>query len=239
MISAPIKKFFFAERQTDGNTHRHRSSNSSLDCSRYFSKFRGNGSKFTVVLVKYMIQFDEESKLSPIFIYSYNEYQRTYAPNDYTYSVITIKSPFFRLAQSEMPHENLCDLSFVKAIVNYLCWTIGPSKRAGRILLKLSKNLYCLMPFVNQRTMSWLKPEIDSRPTLKDSPCQDCCDLDSLCKELLQNFSLLAETGYAEGVMCHTLVKVRNLQKGTPPRPSEISEKNWSTYAKPFLTTNL
>ena len=26
-------------------------------------------------------------------------------------------------------------------------------------------------------------------------------------KELLQNFSLLAETGYAEGVMCHTLVK--------------------------------
>ena len=114
-----------------------------------------------------------------------------------------------------MPHENLCDLSFVKAIVNYLCWTIGPSKRAGRILLKLSKNLYCLMPFVNQRTMSWLKPEIDSRPTLKDSPCQDCCDLDSLCKELLQNFSLLAETGYAEGVMCHTLVKVRNssLQK--------------------------
>ena len=113
-----------------------------------------------------------------------------------------------------MPHENLCDLSFVKAIVNYLCWTIGPSKRAGRILLKLSKNLYCLMPFVNQRTMSWLKPEIDSRPTLKDSPCQDCCDLDSLCKELLQNFSLLAETGYAEGVMCHTLVKVRNLQKG-------------------------
>ena len=63
--------------------------------------------------------------------------------------------------------------------------------------------------------MSWLKPEIDSRPTLKDSPCQDCCDLDSLCKELLQNFSLLAETGYAEGVMCHTLVKVRNssLQK--------------------------
>ena len=34
-ISAPIKKFFFAERQTktktDGNVHRHHSSNSSLD----------------------------------------------------------------------------------------------------------------------------------------------------------------------------------------------------------------
>ena len=35
MISAPIKKLFFrqtdADRQTDGKTHRHRSSNSSLD----------------------------------------------------------------------------------------------------------------------------------------------------------------------------------------------------------------
>ena len=42
---------------------------------------------------------------------------------------------------------------------------------------------------------------------------QDCCELDSLCKELLQNFSLLAETGYAEGVMCHTLVKVFKFTK--------------------------
>ena len=25
----------------------------------------------------------------------------------------------------------------------------------------------------------------------------------------------------------------------TPPRPSEISEKNWSTWAKPFLTSHL
>ena len=61
-----------------------------------------------------------------------------------------------------------------------------------------------------------VKIPFEINPPLKDSPCQDCCDLDSLCKELLQNFSLLAETGYAEGVMCHTLVKVRNssLQKG-------------------------
>ena len=45
------------------------------------------------------------------------------------------------------------------------------------------------------------------RPSLKDSPCQECQDLEMLSNELLQNFSLLAETGYAEGVMCHTLVK--------------------------------
>ncbi len=113
-----------------------------------------------------------------------------------------------RLAQSEVPHDSLCQLSVTKALVNYLCWTRKPSKRAGRILLRLSKNLSCLIPFVNQRTFSWLKPEIESRrPTLADSPCQECGELKVLSRELLQNFSLLAETGYAEGVFCHTLVK--------------------------------
>lgn len=63
------------------------------------------------------------------------------------------------------------------------------------------------MPYIHQRTLSWVRPEVESRITLKDSPCQSCQELDELTKELVQNFSLLAETGYAEGVMCHTLVK--------------------------------
>ena len=112
-----------------------------------------------------------------------------------------------RLAQSEVPHEHLCDISTVKSLINYLCWTKRASKRAGRILLRLSKNLYCFMPFVNQKTFSWLKPQIEGRPTLSDSPCTDCTELSKFCKELLVNFSLLAETGYSEGVMCHKLVK--------------------------------
>lgn len=112
-----------------------------------------------------------------------------------------------RLAQSEVPHESLCSFRFAQTLIKYLSRTRKPSKRAGRILLRVSQNLYCLMPFVNQRTMSWLRPEIESRPTIKESPCQDCLELLELSRELAQNFSLLAETGYAEGVMCHTLVK--------------------------------
>ena len=79
------------------------------------------------------------------------------------------------------------------------------------------------MPFVKQRIISWLKPKIESRPTLNDSPCQECSDLLDLSKEILQNFSLLAETGYAEGVICHTLAKEsgelndkQNVAIGTP-----------------------
>ena len=112
-----------------------------------------------------------------------------------------------RLAQAEMPHEDLCDLRTFQALIKFLCHTKNASKRAGRILLRLSKNLYCLMPIVNQRTMSWLKPQLEDRPTLKDSPCPECSDLLDLSRDLVQNFSLLAETGYAEGVMCHKLVK--------------------------------
>ena len=112
-----------------------------------------------------------------------------------------------RLAQAEMPHENLCSLRTVQALIKYLCNTKKPSKRAGRILIRLSKNLYCLMPVVNQRTLSWLKPQLEARPTMKDSPCSECIDLQTLGMDLVQNFSLLAETGYAEGVLCHTLLK--------------------------------
>ena len=112
-----------------------------------------------------------------------------------------------RLAQAEMPHENLCSLDTVQALIKYLCNTKKPSKRAGRILIRLSKNLYCLMPVVNQRTFSWLKPQLEARPTMPDSPCSECIGLQTLGMDLVQNFSLLAETGYAEGVLCHTLLK--------------------------------
>ena len=112
-----------------------------------------------------------------------------------------------RLAQAEVPHETLCSLRTVQALIKYLCKTKKPSKRAGRILLRLSKNLYCLMPVVNQRTLSWMKPQLEGRPTMKDSPCSECSEFNTLGQDLVQNFSLLAETGYAEGVMCHTLVK--------------------------------
>ena len=44
-----------------------------------------------------------------------------------------------RLTQFEVPHENLFSLKTTKALVNYLCYTLKPSSRAERILLRLSK----------------------------------------------------------------------------------------------------
>ena len=66
----------------------------------------------------------------------------------------------------------------------------------------------------------FLSIPIALRPSLKDSPCQECQDLKNLSDELLQNFSLLAETGYAEGVMCHTLVKEGDTARYVQPSPN-------------------
>ena len=70
------------------------------------------------------------------------------------------------------------------------------------------------------------------RPSLKDSPCQECQDLKNLSDELLQNFSLLAETGYAEGVMCHTLVKEGDTARYVQPSPNPTFAMRvlWHTY---------
>ena len=69
------------------------------------------------------------------------------------------------------------------------------------------------MPYFYQCQLSWLKLSTDSRPTLADSCCQSCQNIQRLTKEIFQNFSYLAETGYAEGVICHSLVKGLDQEK--------------------------
>jgi hypothetical protein len=71
------------------------------------------------------------------------------------------------------------------------------------------------MPFIDQCQLSWLKLATDSRQTLPDTCCRSCQNLQHLTKEIIQNFSYLAETGYAEGVICHKLVKGLNRDKRT------------------------
>ena len=78
------------------------------------------------------------------------------------------------------------------------------------------------MPFVQQRHLTWLKLTLDARPTLRDSSCcASCRDLQQLGSNLAQNVSLLAETGFAEGQMCHALMRgtaeeKRNVAISTP-----------------------
>ena len=66
------------------------------------------------------------------------------------------------------------------------------------------------MSFVSQRHFSWLKLFLSGRPTLGEdasSHCGSCRNLFALQTNLTNYVSSLAETGYAEGQMCHTLMR--------------------------------
>ena len=63
------------------------------------------------------------------------------------------------------------------------------------------------MSFVNQRYLTVMGLALESRPTLPDSMCKSCKNLHYLRSSIMHNISLLAESGYAEGQMCHTLMR--------------------------------
>jgi len=118
-----------------------------------------------------------------------------------------------RLSQAEKPHEDLADLDTIKALINYVLNTKSPLPRAARVLLRLTSNLHCVMSFVKHRSLSWMRLAFDQRPTLPDSPCPSCSAHLTLGASLESNAALLAESGYAEGQMCHVLVRGNKEEK--------------------------
>lgn len=64
------------------------------------------------------------------------------------------------------------------------------------------------MPFLLQDLFPWMRLELLSRLRTADLlRCEPCHNIDSLFSTINQNFILTAESGYIEGIVCHTLVK--------------------------------
>ena len=64
---------------------------------------------------------------------------------------------------------------------------------------RLTTNLHCLFPFLLSRHLSRLQLKFSQS-------CQCQAELTGLLQSLQQNLTLLAETGYGEGEICHRLV---------------------------------
>jgi len=112
-----------------------------------------------------------------------------------------------RLSQAERTHEQLTTRRTIHALINYMFKVPNSCPRAGRTVIRLTKNLYCLFPFILQRHMSWMYLALEDRCSLEvEAGCDSCRDLKAMVATIAQNLSLLAETGYAEGEMCHRLV---------------------------------
>ena len=84
-------------------------------------------------------------------------------------------------------------------------------ERSDKILTRLSTNLYCLFPFFLSRHFSYLTLALEDLDlTTSMLGCSKCMDNYQQVRKVIQsvgrNLTLLAETGYGEGEICHRLV---------------------------------
>ena len=78
------------------------------------------------------------------------------------------------------------------------------SSKAAKVLTRLSTNLHCLFPFFLNRHLSRMFLKLE----LLEDACEVCqfSQLRKLLLSVSENITLLAETGFGEGEICHRLV---------------------------------
>jgi len=116
-----------------------------------------------------------------------------------------------RLCQAERPHADLTSAKTISTIFTYMSLVPSGVEKSGKILNRLSTNLYCLFPFLLSRHYSYLTLVLED---LNQSPmelgCNKCPggfhDVQKIIQAVGHNLTLLAETGYGEGEICHRLV---------------------------------
>jgi len=116
-----------------------------------------------------------------------------------------------RLCQAERPHADLTSAKTISTIFTYMSLVPSGVEKSGKILNRLSTNLYCLFPFLVSRHYSHLTLALED---LNQSPmeleCNKCPgslkEVQKIIQAVGHNLTLLAETGYGEGEICHRLV---------------------------------
>ena len=113
-----------------------------------------------------------------------------------------------RLTQADRPHADLTSQRTIAAVFTFISQVPDGVSKAGKILTRLSTNLHCLLPFILHRHLPFFILAGDRLSSL--SSCTSCLphlqEVQKLVSQLSNNLSLLAETGYGEGEVCHRLV---------------------------------
>ena len=113
-----------------------------------------------------------------------------------------------RLAQADRPHADLTSARTLATLLAFLARlpdTEVAASKAAKILTRLSTNLHCLFPLLLGRHLTHLLLRLDQ---LEAACCPAPCftQLRALLTAVTQNVTLLAETGFGEGEICHRLV---------------------------------
>ena len=112
-----------------------------------------------------------------------------------------------RLSQADRPHSDLTSVRTVDTLLIFLSQLPNNdvvSSKAAKILTRLSTNLHCLFPFLLSRHISRLMLKLEQL----ELSCDGCgySQLSKFVSSVSENITLLAETGYGEGEICHRLV---------------------------------
>jgi len=116
-----------------------------------------------------------------------------------------------RLSQAERPHADLTSTRTISCIFSYMSLVHTGVEKSAKIMNRLSTNLYCLFPFILSRHYSYLSLILeDLAESTSQLGCSKCSDNFQEVKKVIQsvghNLTLLAETGFGEGEICHRLV---------------------------------
>ena len=117
-----------------------------------------------------------------------------------------------RLAQADRPHPDLTSARTLDCLLEYLARVAGRQPghhRAARVLTRLSTNIHCLLAWLVGRHMSRLSRQLEAWQAA--CRCGHFTGLAALLATVRQNLSLLAETGFGEGEICHRLVRPTSL----------------------------
>jgi len=114
-----------------------------------------------------------------------------------------------RLSQADRPHSDLTSINTLDTLVKFLSRIANDdvsSSKAAKILNRLSTNLHCLFPFFTSRHISRIMLNLEQLELKSDDDGCQFSQLRKLLVSVAENITLLAETGYGEGEICHRLV---------------------------------
>ncbi|XP_026284866.1 armadillo repeat-containing protein 5 [Frankliniella occidentalis] len=108
-----------------------------------------------------------------------------------------------RVSHMDSLVDDMISSSTVDTLLQYYTMLEPPHPRAARILQRITRNHHCLLPLMRAGLVLKVNKRLSGK--LHDN-CSRCLDFDSLGNSLLSQLSVIAESGFGEGVIVHNLM---------------------------------
>lgn len=109
-----------------------------------------------------------------------------------------------RVSHMDVLVDDMVSSHTIDTLLQYYTLLEPPHPRAARILQRITRNHHCLVPLLR----AGLVLKVNTRLAEKShEDCTRCRDFEKLRNSLLSQLSLIAESGFGEGVIVHHLIR--------------------------------